>query len=93
MDELRLANDRRQGLPSSLCLPTSLLQPFILPLSIPNISRDSSDSLPRQPLLLSSGIPESMVKRLIQDAQADLYQPLRNISTRLHLVHATKRAD
>ena len=34
-----------------------------------------------------------MVKRLIQDAQADLYQPLRNISTRLHLVHATKRAD
>ena len=33
-----------------------------------------------------------MVKRLIQDAQADLYQPLRNISTRLHLVHAIKRA-
>ncbi|VDB83046.1 unnamed protein product [Peniophora sp. CBMAI 1063] len=43
-------------------------------------------------LLLSSGIPEDVVQRLIKDAQADLYQPLRNISTRLHLVHAIKRA-
>jgi len=45
-----------------------------------------------KPLLLSSGISEGDVKMLIEDAQRDLYQPLVNMSTRLHLVHAIKRA-
>ncbi|KAI0035915.1 S-adenosyl-L-methionine-dependent methyltransferase [Vararia minispora EC-137] len=45
-----------------------------------------------KPLLLSSGLPESRVKMLMQDAQRDLYQPLAQMSTRLHFVHAVKRA-
>jgi hypothetical protein len=44
-----------------------------------------------KPLLLSAGLSESRVKMLVEDAQRDLYQPLAQMSTRLHLVHAIKR--
>lgn len=44
-----------------------------------------------RPLFLSSGIPESKVKTLIEDAQQDLYYPPVQLSGRLRIVHAIKK--
>jgi len=45
-----------------------------------------------RPLLLSSGKQESEVKALVENAHHDLYYPIVNPSTRLHVVHALKRS-
>ncbi|KAG6328551.1 hypothetical protein ID866_10538, partial [Astraeus odoratus] len=45
-----------------------------------------------KPLFLSAGMKEWEAKKLIEEAQQDLYYPLVRPSTRLHIVHAIKRA-
>jgi len=45
-----------------------------------------------RPLLLSHGKPETEVKTLVENAHHDLYYPIVNPSTRLHVVHAIKRS-
>jgi hypothetical protein len=45
-----------------------------------------------RPLLLSNGKHESEVKTLVENAHHDLYYPIVNPSTRLHVVHAIKRS-
>ena len=44
-----------------------------------------------KPLFLSAGLSESNVKRIIADAQRDLYYPSARISAHLHIVYASKR--
>jgi len=43
-----------------------------------------------KPLLLSAGVSEAKVERIIADAQHDLYHPSISISTHLHIVYASK---
>lgn len=42
------------------------------------------------PFFLSAGLSESNVKRIIVDAQHDLYYPGAHVSTHLHIVYASK---
>ncbi|KAK1228422.1 hypothetical protein PQX77_008560 [Marasmius sp. AFHP31] len=44
-----------------------------------------------KPLFLSMGLPETYVRALIGNAQQDLYDPLLNLSTHIHIVYATKK--
>jgi len=44
-----------------------------------------------KPLFLSAGMREWEAKKLIEEAQQDLYYPLVRPSTRLHIVHAVKK--
>ncbi|KAF9483753.1 S-adenosyl-L-methionine-dependent methyltransferase [Pholiota conissans] len=43
-----------------------------------------------RPLFLCNGLPPSIVDRLIQDAQHDLYHPAYPLSTLLHIAYASK---
>jgi len=43
-----------------------------------------------RPLFLTAGLPETKVASLIANAQHDLYHPDVNLSSRLHIVHASK---
>jgi len=45
-----------------------------------------------KPLFIASGMREWEAKKLIEDAHQDLYYPLVRASTRLHIVHAFKKA-
>ncbi|KAG1756702.1 S-adenosyl-L-methionine-dependent methyltransferase [Suillus paluster] len=45
-----------------------------------------------KPLFLSAGMRDWEAKKLIEEAHQDLYYPLVRASTRLHIVHATKKA-
>ncbi|KAI6036265.1 S-adenosyl-L-methionine-dependent methyltransferase [Pisolithus microcarpus] len=44
-----------------------------------------------KPLFLSAGMKEWEAKKLIEEAQQDLYYPLVRPSARLHIVHAVKK--
>lgn len=45
-----------------------------------------------KPLFLNAGMKEWEAKKLIEEAHQDLYYPLVRPSTRLHIVHAIKKA-
>ncbi|KAI6045759.1 S-adenosyl-L-methionine-dependent methyltransferase [Pisolithus marmoratus] len=45
-----------------------------------------------KPLFLSAGMKDWEAKKLIEEAHQDLYYPLVRPSTRLHIVHAIKKA-
>lgn len=44
-----------------------------------------------RPFFLESGIPETKVQSLIADAQHDLYNPEAKLTSRINIVHASKR--
>jgi hypothetical protein len=85
-------NSRQNNLPNDQLIPPFLHRSDPNRLTVGQLQWMDYDLLipALRPLLLSSGLTEQIVTRMIQNAQHDLYHPAVNLSTCINIVHATR---